>query len=311
MKSNKILDVLFGVAVGDALGVPVEFKLRTHLRNYPLTDMTGYGTYNMPIGTFSDDSSLTFCLAEALTMPFALENVANNFVKWRYEKFWTARNLVFDIGIATNKAIENIKKGIAPTLAGGNDEMSNGNGSLMRILPIIFHEPKRNCFDKYEVIADVSAITHRHDLSKLACIYYCEFAYRLMKGQKLADVYTQMQTDFPKFCKEKDFGTKELPKFKRLLLGNIFEMEEKDIHSTGYVIHSLEASIWCLFKTNSYAEATLLAANLGEDSDTTAAITGGLAGLIYGYQSIPEKWLILLARNEDIKDLGERMAKFL
>jgi ADP-ribosylglycohydrolase len=120
-----------------------------------------------------------------------------------------------------------------------------------------------------------------------------------------------MQTDFPKFCNEKSFGVKELPKFKHLLHGNIFDIEEKDIHSTGYVIHSLEASIWCLFKTKGYAEATLLAANLGEDSDTTAAITGGLAGLVYGYESIPEKWLILLARNEDIKDLGERMAAFL
>jgi ADP-ribosyl-[dinitrogen reductase] hydrolase len=133
----QIKSVLFGVAVGDALGVPVEFNSRQTIHKNPVTDMMGYGTYNLPAGTWSDDSSLTFCLAEALTKEFDLNTIGQNFVKWCYNNYWTPRGNVFDIGIATQQAIDRLAKGEQPDLAGGFDISSNGNGSLMRISPLL------------------------------------------------------------------------------------------------------------------------------------------------------------------------------
>ena len=116
---DNIKSLLFGVAIGDALGVPVEFISREKIRKNPVTDMIGFGTYNLPPGTFSDDSSLTFCLAEALANEFDLNSIARNFVKWYYNDHWTSTGTVFDIGIGTSEAIDRISEGIQPELAGG------------------------------------------------------------------------------------------------------------------------------------------------------------------------------------------------
>ena len=135
--SNLALDILLGVATGDALGVPIEFKSREDIKSNPVTDMIGYGTYNLPPGIWSDDSSLTFCLAEALTLEFDPKVIAMNFVNWLYHNYWTPFGRVFDVGIATKQAIFNLKSGSQPDLAGGFYEEDNGNGSLMRILPLL------------------------------------------------------------------------------------------------------------------------------------------------------------------------------
>ncbi len=119
LSQSNIKDALFGLAVGDALGVPYEFKNRQSMRKNSATDMIGYGTYNLPPGTFSDDSSLAFCLAEALTKGYGLRNIGDNFVNWLYNNYWTPRGNVFDVGISTQKAIERLKKGITPAQSGG------------------------------------------------------------------------------------------------------------------------------------------------------------------------------------------------
>ena len=117
---QNIKSALFGVAIGDALGVPVEFESRHTISQNPVKDMIGYGTYNLPEGTFSDDSSLTFCLAEAIIEGFDLNIIARNFVKWCYENYWTARGNVFDVGIATRQAIERLAKGEFGGIKGGS-----------------------------------------------------------------------------------------------------------------------------------------------------------------------------------------------
>lgn len=136
---KQIKSALLGVAVGDALGVPVEFKSRQEISQNPVTTMIGYGTHNQPPGTWSDDSSLTFCLAEALTNDFCLDEIGQNFVKWYNENYWTPNGEVFDIGGTTKQAILRIAKGENPELAGSSKETDNGNGSLMRILPLLFY----------------------------------------------------------------------------------------------------------------------------------------------------------------------------
>lgn len=304
-----IKSALFGVAVGDALGVPVEFKSRENILQNPVTDMIDYGTYNLPPGTFSDDSSMTFCLAEALTQDFDLNQIAQNFVKWYHENFWAARGEVFDIGIATREAINKIAQGKKPEFAGSTDASSNGNGSLMRILPLLFHIKNLPIPDRYEITKKVSSITHGHIRSVISCFYYLEFAREILLGKDKFEIYQKLQTEIPEFLNSFSIDQYEISFFDRLLKNDISELAEHEISSSGYVLHSLEASIWCLLTTDNYKEATLKAVNLGEDTDTTSAITGGLAGLLYGFDTIPENWVEQLARNEDIEDLAEKLAK--
>lgn len=308
MKSRgEIKDILFGVAVGDALGVPVEFETREDIQKNPVTDMIGYGTYKLPLGTWSDDSSLTFCLAEALTHKFDLNTIGQNFVKWSYNGFWTPRGIVFDIGIGTQKAIHRISKGMRPDLAGGFEISSNGNGSLMRISPLIFYVKDMPVNERYEIVKQVSSITHGHIRSVIACFYYVEFAIKLLSGKDKFQIYKELQSEISDHLQSISINTEEISLFGRLLKSNINELPENKIFSSGYVVHTLEASIWCLLTTENYEEAVLKAVNLGEDTDTTGAVTGGLAGLLYGYNEIPSKWLEQLARRDDIEDLAKRL----
>ncbi|HZK97803.1 MAG TPA: ADP-ribosylglycohydrolase family protein [Prolixibacteraceae bacterium] len=298
-----------GVAVGDAIGVPVEFKSRSYLRNNPVSDMTGNGTHNVPVGTFSDDGSLTFCLAEALTLDFDLNNIGQNFVNWYKNNYWTARGDVFDIGNTTQQAIFRLESGIRPDLAGGIDGNSNGNGSLMRILPLFFYLLDKKSHERFEITKQVSSITHGHIRSIIACFYYLEFAKQLFEKKDKFEIYEDLKKEMTDDLLLFSDTPSEIEVYNRLLKGNIYELSEEKIHSSGYVVHTLEASIWCLLTTDNYKDAVLKAVNLGEDTDTTGAVTGGLAGLLYGADDIPKKWIDKLARRDDIDDLAERMGK--
>ncbi|MDR1103285.1 MAG: ADP-ribosylglycohydrolase family protein [Tannerella sp.] len=307
-RAGKIASLLFGIAVGDALGVPVEFKSRESLKNRPVVDMMGFGTHSQPPGTWSDDSSLTFCLAEALTGGFDLNRIGKNFVKWLDEGYWTARGSVFDIGIATRRALERIRQGVRPELAGGSGEDDNGNGSLMRIAPLLFYLSDKPVNKRYEITRQVSSVTHGHIRSVIACFYYLEFARLLLEGRDRMETYRRLQTEIPACLHSLPVEKKETELFDRLLKGNIYELPEEEISSSGYVLHTLEAAVWCLLTTGSYRDAVLKAVNLGEDTDTTAAVTGGLAGLLYGLENIPSGWREQIAKREAVAELAERLA---
>lgn len=300
-------DALFGVAVGDALGVPVEFTSRESLKRIPVTNMRAYGTHHQPAGTWSDDSSLTFCLATALTAGYNLQTIAKNFCSWLYHKAWTPHGEVFDVGITTRAAISELERGCEPQYAGGMEEHSNGNGSLMRILPLLFHIKDLPLEERYQKTKDVSSITHGHIRSVLACFYYLEFARHLLDKKDARAAYSAMQTEFADFLEAKEISPRETEHFERLLVGDIAEVNEDLIYGSGYVMHTLHASIWCLLTTDSYEAAVLKAVNLGEDTDTTGAVTGGLAGLLYGYENIPQEWVEQLARKEDIEELAVKL----
>lgn len=304
---NYITDILLGVAVGDAIGVPVEFKSRENLTVRPVTDIMGHGSHNQPAGTWSDDTSLTLALADALCEDFDLQRIADNFVAWKFGNEFTARGEVFDIGITTRNSIYKLRQGISPTLAGGNFEDENGNGSLMRILPLLAYIKDKPITERFDITKDVSCITHGHIRAAMACFYYLEFARKLLEQKDKFQIYKELQTEVKDFFLKKNLPQKGIDCFKRLLDQDIFDFPDTMIYSSGYVIHSLEASIWCLLTTNNYRNAILDAVNLGEDTDTTAAITGGLAGLLYGAATIPAHWLLMLARREYIEDLGEKL----
>jgi ADP-ribosyl-[dinitrogen reductase] hydrolase len=305
---NTCLDILLGVSIGDALGVPAEFKSREEIKKKLVKDMMGFGTHHKPAGTFSDDSSLTFCLAEAITSGFDLNEIGKNFVKWRYSNYWAATNEVFDIGITTQHAIDRLAKGVRPDLAGDFEVFSNGNGSLMRILPLLIYICNMPIGERYQITKEVSSITHGHIRSSIACFYYLEFALGLLKGIDKYEIYETMQSTIPKFLDSLSINPDEKNIFYRLLTDKIYLIEEDQIKSSGYVVHTLEASIWCLLTTNSYKDAVLRAVNLGDDTDTTGAVTGGLASLLYGHKTIPQNWIDQLARKTDIEDLALRMS---
>ncbi|WP_370635829.1 O-acetyl-ADP-ribose deacetylase [Flavobacterium sp. JAS] len=305
----KVKSGLFGLAVGDALGVPVEFESRSYLKKNPVCEMIGFGTHHQSAGTWSDDSSLAFCLAESLSNGYDLKDIARNFVKWYSTELWTPHGQVFDIGIATRHAIQNIAKGYEPHLCGGFYEEDNGNGSLMRILPLVFYlQEEKDIEVIYKKVKEVSSITHAHFRSVFACFIYVVYCLEILNNIDKIEAYKNMQKIVSDFLSDKEFNAVEIQLFDRILKNNIAEYPENEIHSSGYVLHSLEASLWCFLNWNTYEATVLKAVNLGGDTDTTAAITGGLAGMYYGIDNIPQKWINALARKNDIDDLCERLS---
>jgi len=298
IKYNKLMGGIMGLCVGDALGVPVEFISRESLDNNPVTNMIEYGTHNQPIGTWSDDSSLAFCLIESLCKDYDISDIGKNFVKWKNNAYWTPHGTVFDIGNSTRAAINKLEKGVNPKLSGGTSPDSNGNGSLMRILPLAFID----C--DIETIHEVSSITHAHPISLISCGIYIDIAKKVLKGQSINEAYKNMKAS------SKNYYLKKFPEqikyFERILDSDISKLPRNEIDSGGYALNTLEASLWCLLNTDNYSDAVLTAVNLGDDADTTGAVTGGLAGIIYEFDSIPKNWVDKLVQKEEIINLTNK-----
>lgn len=305
---NLVKSAIFGVCVGDALGVPVEFRSREQLKRSPVTKMRAMGTHRQPLGTWSDDSSLTLCLAESLCNGYDLEDIALKFLQWYNTEIWTPHGNVFDIGIATSQSIHRISKGISPTLCGGASEFDNGNGSLMRISPLLFYIKDFSIEKRFDVVKEVSSITHGHIRSVISCFIYLEFLIEILNKSEKHEAYQKMQNKVKDFLNNNPICSQnEMDLFDRILNNDISTFPEDEIKSSGYVLHSLEASLWCFLNSENYSEAVLKAVNLGEDTDTTAAITGGIAGIFYGFENIPEEWVAELVRKDDIEKLCEKL----
>ena len=285
---GKIYDGIMGLVVGDALGVPFEFKRRD---TFTATDMTGYGTYNQPPGTWSDDSSMTLATLESIGRRGAIDpaDIMGNFAAWLIHGVFTPYDEVFDVGGATRKAIQRYSRGIAPLHCGGKSVMDNGNGALMRILPValVSHTGAD--------VKRVGQLTHAHEISQTACRLYCYVVDKcgLVPDMKAAIrdlgrlTVVHYSTDFNRLARLEDLGRDE-------------------IKSTGYVVDTLEAALWCVLKTDSYRDCVLTAVNLGGDTDTVAAVAGGLAGIAYGCggaQGIPNEWIAQIPRREWIGEL--------
>jgi ADP-ribosyl-[dinitrogen reductase] hydrolase len=301
---NRVKAGIFGVCIGDALGVPVEFNSRETLKSFPVVKMQEFGSWNQPKGTWSDDSSLTLCLADELTKGYDLEKIGQSFVKWNKYGHWTAHGRLFDIGGTTRHAIARLIKGESARFSGNIFEEDNGNGSLMRILPLTFYLKKEEDIEKlYQTVKEVSSITHGHFRSVFSCFIYVVFAIELTKGKDKKEAYHHVQKEALEFAENQGFNQKEIRLFDKILKNDISTYPEDEIRGSGYVLQSLEASLWCFLNSETYSEAVLKAVNLGEDTDTTGAITGGIAGIYYGFENIPEEWVSELARKEDIENL--------
>ncbi len=306
---EKIFGGIWGLCTADALGVPFEFKSREVLNSSPAVDMRGYGTYNQPKGTWSDDTSMTLCLLDSLSRGLDYQDICRKFLAWLEEGEYTPYGEVFDVGNTSREAILAFKRGVPALLCGKSSEYDNGNGSLMRVLPLVFYLVHHFGYDFFEddeavsIIHNVSALTHAHKRSQMACVFYLAIAARLLGGDSLEEGVSTGIEKVWSYYSHKAGYSEELSHFSRIHDPAFSSLPVEEIESTGYVIHSLEAAIWCLLNTQSYEACVLKAVNLGEDTDTTAAIAGGIAGIFYGYSSIPQKWINSIARKEYIDQL--------
>lgn len=269
---SKLYDAILGLAIGDALGVPYEFKQRG---SFICSDMVGYGTHNQPEGTWSDDTSMTIATLDSLKSNNGIivtEDICRRFNYWLLYGDYTVNGEVFDAGITTCTAL---KKG-RPAVG----EWDNGNGSLMRILPLAFVD----CTD--DEIRAVSAITHGHWISEEACVIYVHVAKRLLAGEPIASIIPTLEYKKP---------------FDRLKYINTLDISQ--IKSSGYVVDTLEAALWVVSHEGdwekSFRNDILTAVNLGKDTDTVAAVAGGMAGIIYGLEDVLD-WVEKLRNKEEI-----------
>lgn len=264
---NKLKSAIYGLAVADAIGVPYEFRSRG---TFKATDMIGYGSHNQPKGTWSDDTSMTLATCASIKDCGCIDvsDMLEKFRAWAYKGEYAIDGRVFDIGCTTSEALY--------TGTGRADERSNGNGSLMRIIPLAFTDAED------DTIKSVSAITHAHNISKAACVCYVHIARSLIQGGKLKAVLESLENPFER-------------------INTISTLEESEIKSSGYVVSTLEAALWAVSTTDNYCDAVLKAVNLGNDTDTVGAVAGGLAGIIYGIEEIPAEWLDSL-KGKDIID---------
>jgi len=315
--SKLLTALLMGIAVGDALGFPAQFEPRSERKKRPVVDMGRYRDEYGQLrswgegltGLWSDDTSLTLCLAESLLIGFNLKDQAEKFVAWLDQGYLSARDRAFDVGMQTAERLTGVRAILQSgrydeldNLAGDADEQSNGNGSLMRILPLLMFIKGFDPRYQFELVRKASALTHPHIRSALCCFLYLRMAQHIIA---LTDKFTSFQKarrETLELMDSLNCADTEYKALQRLLHADLGKLLEAEIDSGGYVVSSLEASIWCLLNTDSYCDAVLKAVNLGDDADTTGAITGGLAALLYGEDSIPQDWIAQLKKPELFED---------
>lgn len=304
-RNDRLLGGLWGALVGDALGVPVEFRNRESVQSDPVTTMRGYGTHQQPAGTWSDDGSLLLCAVDSLLRhEFDTEDMGKRFLSWFEHGTWSANGDVFDVGLTTTDAMLRIRSGVPAEEAGGREEHSNGNGSLMRILPIALRFASHPVPTLIARVGRASAITHGHERSKLACSFYSLLVRDLLNASRPHAA----SANAPKVFNDTFAASPELRHFREIT-EDISAEPEASILSTGYAIHTLTASLWCLLTTDNFRDCVLKAVNLGGDTDTTGCVAGGLAGIAYGITEVPKDWIQQLPRQQELADLFKRFAE--
>lgn len=304
--NEKMESGIMGFAVGDALGVPVEFLNRDLLQRNPIKEMVGYGSHKVPEGTWSDDTSLMIATMDSIREngDVNFDDIMYKFTEWVNYAKYTATDELFDIGISTRKAILNFKRGEKAIKCGTKGINENGNGSLMRILPFVYYL-KFSDFSEEErttLINQASALTHAHEISKLGCKIYADYVTLLLDGvDKVKALDLLKEIDYNKY-----YSNDSVKVYQRILKGDLKSLNIDQIRSSGYVVDSLEASLWCTVKNNNYEDAVVAAINLGEDTDTIGAITGSLNGIIYGKNNIPERWLNKLKKKDYLEELSNQ-----
>ena len=294
---NRFRGCLIGLACGDAVGTTVEFLTRG---TFPLlTDMVGGGPFKLDRGQWTDDTSMALCIAASLTElgQFNATDIMNRFCRWMDEGYLSSNGRCFDIGNTVRDALTRFQRAGKP-YSGSGDSDSAGNGSLMRLAPIpMFFHHDRAAVIEYAALS--SCLTH----GTVECIDATRlFAAMLHQALQGADKETILHGH--------GMADIDSESIKAIAHGEYRTKSEEQIRGTGYVVDSMEAALWCFDTTGSFEEAILRAANLGDDSDTTAAICGQLAGAFYGESGIPNRWRQSIAMHAYIKRLADQLYAF-
>lgn len=285
--NEKLRTAVYGFAVGDALGVPYEFKERG---TFKCTDMIGGGTWGQPVGTWSDDTSMILATCESIKLQkgkIVPSHIMDGFELWLTNGCYTAHGEVFDVGGTTCRAIDKYHNGIDYRECGERSNISCGNGSLMRCLPLAF--ANGGVGETIETLG----LTHKNEKCMYACGIYMDLIDYISKGID----YISKGNDIRDLLSSGTGYSKSIPKeFKRLI--EIWVLPEEQIKSSGYVVDTLEAAVWCFTTSTSYYKAVSKAVNLGGDTDTIAALTGAMAALRWGFDSIPSEWINTLVNKK-------------
>jgi ADP-ribosyl-[dinitrogen reductase] hydrolase len=268
---------LLGLACGDAVGTSVEFMPRGSF--LPVMDMIGGGPFNLQPGKWTDDTSMALCLAESLFKKGCFDAVdqMERYLNWWTSGYLSSTGVCFDIGLTVRQALADFQSKGDP-YAGSTDRYSAGNGSIMRLAPVVlFYFPDTNRIHNFSVAS--SRTTHAAQEAVECCLVLSKVIANALRGEAKAQV---LQVDSSDLIE---------PKVVAIAQGTYREKVRADIVGSGYAVASLEAALWCFHQIDSFAEAVLMAANLGDDADTTAAIVGQVAGAYYGVQGIPGDWL--------------------
>jgi ADP-ribosyl-[dinitrogen reductase] hydrolase len=290
---NRFKGALLGLACGDAVGTTVEFMSRGSFT--PLTDMVGGGPFRLQPGQWTDDTSMSLCLAESLITKrgFDARDQMTRYLNWFKHGYWSATGECFDIGITTRCALDQFELSGNP-FAGSPDRQTAGNGALMRLVPIViaFHRDRAQVL---QAAIDGSRTTHAAPEALECSALFAHVLLNAFNGER--DVLQGVdRVDLSEPC------VKEIAKAR------LYEKERHNIAGTGYCVASLEAALWCFHHTQSFEAAVLMAANLGDDADTTAAIAGQVAGAFYGIEGIPSNWLAKLYARNDIEQMAVNLA---
>lgn len=290
---DRAIGALVGLAVGDAIGTTLEFEPRDD-RAERLTDMIGGGPFHLPPGGWTDDTAMALALADSLAErdPFDPEDLMDRFVDWMRDGAYAFDGRCFDIGITTRVALERWLETGDP-LAGSTSAHSAGNGSLMRLSPVAIRH-WNDAATRREVAALQSRTTHGTAEAVDACVLFADLVAEAVAGRRRAAVLAPRHTT-------------GAPRIVALAAGAWRGKPRAAIRGSGWVVEALEAALWCVGRTATFADAVLLAANLRDDADTTAAITGQLAGALYGAEAIPREWRHRLAWGSRIAATAETL----
>lgn len=290
---DKLEGALVGLAVGDAVGTTLEFKPRGSF--LPIIDMEGGGPFRLKKGEWTDDTSMALCLANSLLSKQGFDPVdqMNRYCNWWRLGYMSSTGSCFDIGGTVRKALNQYLETSQP-FSGSVDENTAGNGSLMRLAPIpIFYSYDAELAIEYA--GESSRTTH----GAAECIDSCRlFASLILE----ACAATSKEHVFINSI-YKPYSVRVINIANRHFMTKRYE----ELTGSGYVIESLESALWCFMNSESFEEAVLLAANIGNDADTTAAICGQIAGAYYGYSGIPEKWSSAIFMADEIRQLARQL----
>lgn len=324
MDKNIIRNAVLGVAVGDALGVPVEFSSPERRIQNPVDGMWEYGTYDQPRGTWSDDTSMTLALMDGLAASGNIpdyKQIMDNYVAWHDNQKYTATDELFDIGNACFRAILEYSKYGDPINCGDKSEFACGNGALMRIIPALFWLINKYGCDFIEnpqardVIHNLTSQTHGNERCLVANGFYLSIASEIYRGSEIKTAVRDGIKRAYNVYKDDSLLSKELRHFERIMRPEFENRTSADFNNGGYVIDTLESAVWALLTTNNYRDCVLKVVNLGNDTDTAGAVAGGLAGMYYGIgrdeKSIPKIWLKQTLRTKVIEEICDRFSKSL